>query len=255
MPGKQDFAISDLFRKNMVALDMSKTPYSDMDSLFTAERKDFYNYGRDYCESLTPDRRAIAGAHDPYLFIWDYLTEPHPEWMSYVWVHEELRMLLCDLKNPTKALFTNPVGGQFLMTLSEDRSKEVFFINNLEYNVLERFVKQSPEWASKDPNWKVMDQQDLLAGEEAGTFDFVETHAEYCFGCDEEMADAYMDLLNPGGMLVILNSAYAKGMYKIRNSLHHENYEPNKRLLERDGFTVLHFPIDVGFTIIQREAS
>ena len=48
MPGKQDFAISDLFRKNMVALDMSKTQYSDMDSFFTAERKDIYNSGRDY---------------------------------------------------------------------------------------------------------------------------------------------------------------------------------------------------------------
>ena len=62
------------------------------------------------------------------------------------------------------------------------------------------------------------------------------------------------DMLNPGGIMVVLNTGGNKGMYRATVMLLHEYVEPNWDLKDLPNAEVLHFPIDAGFTILQKTA-
>tara|TARA_Y100000817_G_C16777732_1_gene509127 strand:- start:191 stop:955 length:765 start_codon:yes stop_codon:yes gene_type:complete len=250
------FAVTDLFRKNVVALALTKTSLSDMDKLMSGVRQDFYNHASDYVKAKNPDNRAIAGGHDPYFMMYEILKDMHPEWESYLWTSAEFRHLMFDLANPTKVFMAVPEGSHFTMKLVDQANgRDVTFLNGLDFAVFEDWWPTNAEVSSYTPRYSVMDHEDVLSGEGAGTYDFVEVHMAHLLGVDENLSDAYINLLKPGGRMVVVNSGAYKGMYLKRTMLHHEHYEPNMAFLKRDDLDVIHFPLDTGFTVITRHAS
>ena len=249
-----EFAVSDLFRKNIVARALSNTPASTggVDSWTSATRSDFFNGAKTYLQGLTPDMRAIAGAHDPYFQLYAVQADVHPEWESYLWVHDELRRWLVDLSNPSKILFSSVHPSHWLMGLVD--SKDVTFVNNLDLHLFERFVPTCDDYSSYTLQYSAIDPQDILAGEGAGTFDYMDVQFVHLQQPDRAMAKAYAGLLAPGGVMSVVNSGSNKGLYKRRSRHLHDAYEENRGFLDLDGFTVMHFPIDVGFTLIQRDS-
>ena len=107
------FGVSDLFKKDMVALALTKSRMTDMDMISSGHRQDFYKHGADYVKALNPDNRSIAGGHDPYFMMFEILSDVHPEWEAYLWVQACLRMTLLDLANPTKVFLSAPEGSHY----------------------------------------------------------------------------------------------------------------------------------------------
>ena len=95
----------------------------------------------------------------------------------------------------------------------------------------------------------------LRASDEMGAdVDYIETQAALLFGADDNWQKAMWDMLNPGGIMVVLNTGGNKGMYRATVMLLHEYVEPNWDLKDLPNAEVIHFPIDAGFTILQKTA-
>ena len=249
------FGVTDLFRKNIVAKELSKTGYTDMEGGFTeGVRDDFFKSGSDYIKARNPDLRSIAGGHDVYFHMYEILGTRHPEWEAYLWVHMELRLMLHKLFNPTKTLLHFPEPNKWLQDLMADRSKEVTFVNGLDFHIMERYIATDDVWKATNPQYKVIDQLDILEGTSSDKFDYIETQAALLFGADDNWQRAMWDMLNPGGIMVVLNTGGNKGMYRATVMLLHEYVEPNWDLKDLPNAEVLHFPIDAGFTILQKTA-
>ena len=249
------FGVSDLFRKNVVALELTKTRHTEMDNFRTGARADFYNHGKNYVAALNPDKRAIAGAHDPYFMMHEVCADVHPEWEAHIWTSAAMRMFLIDMANPTDILFTGPEGCRHTMELCGDSSTNVTFLNSMDFAILEDWWPTSPEMSALNPKYSVCDMEDIEDGSLAGTFDYVEAHFAHVMGVDSKISDAYLNLLKPGGTMVVLCTGAYKGLYREHTMIHHNYYEPNMALLNRSDLDVTHYPIDPGYTVIQRPAS
>ena len=77
-----------------------------------------------------------------------------------------------------------------------DRSKNVTLINNDWLYAFEQFyLKQSAASAYTDTQYSTMDVQDILAGTNAGTFDYIRLRMRDIVCTTTKFVDAYLSML------------------------------------------------------------
>jgi len=248
------YSVTDQFKKDLAAVNLSQVTHQDIDFHSNARKQDFTSQTKALLDTFNPDRRAIAIGIDPYLELWDTYDNPHPEWAAWLWSHALMRRMLLSTATWSTALWTYTDAGEWFIDYLTDPSKEVTYVNNLEFAVFERFVKGDATIQERGPSYAVVDSQDILSGDHSGEYDFVETNIGNLMSPTMKFVDAYLDAMAPGGTMLIMNTSGFRKVYIERfYSLHHY-VRIQKHILSKSGYNVFHIPIDLGFTIIRKDA-
>jgi hypothetical protein len=248
------FAVTDQFKKDLAAVNLSKVVHEALDFHQNARRQDFSSQTKTLLDGFNPDRRAIAIGIDPYLELWDSFDNPHPEWAAWTWSHGLLRRLLLSTATWSTALWAYTDPSYAVLDYLVDGTKDVTYVNNLEFAVFERFVKNDAVTSAQGLSYSVIDSQDILDGSHSGEYDFIEATIGSLMSPTMKYVDGYLDALAPGGTMMLTNtSGYRKVYIERFYSLHHY-VRLQKHIQATSGIQVYHIPIDLGYTIIRKDA-
>lgn len=194
------------------------------------------------------DRRNIAtgGAAD-YEFVIHYprpnLAESYgqSQWMPIL-----LIMMIMDIAPKSRVLGLSGGLDRFrLKPFQEIFSSEIVFLNNKKLSLYEKFQKQNTPI-----EYNAISQDSLLDGS-AGKFGMI-------IGWSQDMenpfipVDAYMEALEPGGVMVIQNTSDSVFLYQ-NDTQASPVWEYHETLKARHDCRVYHIPLFYGITVVVKD--
>ena len=248
------FAVTDMFKKDLAAVNLSKVEHEEIDFHSNARRQDSTSQTKALLDTFNFDRRAIAIGIDPYLELWDSYDNPHPEWAAWLWSHGLMRRMMLSTATWSTMLSAYCDPSQALLDHLADPAKTVTYVNNLDFAVFERFIKNDAEISAQDLSYSVIDGQDVLDGSHSGEYDFIECSIGNLLSPTMAFVDGYLDALAPGGTWMITNTSGYRKIYTERYYSLHHYVRHQKYLQNQAGISVFHIPIDLGYTIIRKDA-
>ena len=103
-------------------------------------------------------------------------------------------------------------------------------------------------------SYSVIDTQDVLDGSHSGEYDFIECSIGNLLSPTMAFVDGYLDALAPGGTWMITNTSGYRKIYTERYYSQPHYVRHQKYLQNQAGISVFHIPIDLGYTIIRKDA-
>lgn len=227
--------------------DISKTLQYDHDTVFT----DANSAIRDYYNSMTLDKRAIAIGTDGYLMTHELFDNPVIGWRQVLYMGcGYFPLLLINIKRPKNAIIYAPDVNFNLVATLHTMGCKLTFINNRFLNNFEKFFLPNQEYPF-EIQYAVMEYGDIhsYSGE---PFDFISISG-ICLIQEPALIDSFISILDIGG---IMQMAYTND----NSELYSEDYalQPSYQLLEvidtHDNITTYHIPYGNGHTTIIRNS-
>jgi len=239
---------------NLVAKEFTRTGDDDDMSAFNSVLQDYTTSVANHHSTLNIDKRVIAIGGDPEMKKWDMVASPTDGWAANIWMAIMMRRAFEVLGGGSNILMAPIVPSKHLMNELNDRSKTYTFINSPDLYNFEKFILTHPDYASySDTQYSAMDVQDVVAGTNAGTFDFVALRATNIINFGTEILDAYLAMLKVGGLMGIAETANYSSLYDSKAQYHKNCYTKfNRHIASKTNLNVYHMPIDHGYTIVKR---
>lgn len=241
------------FETNLVSKALS-TIGATHDQAWDESTEDYINALAGHHAAMNTDRRAVATGNDAELHWWTMIQTNIPGWEANVWSAEMRSVLFTECIKATNSLWAIGMPETWMMEQMNDRSKNVTLINNNFLYAFEQFyLNQSAASAYTDTQYSTMDVQDVLAGTNAGTFDYIHVRMADLVCTTTKFVDAYLSMLAVGGIMHIEDSGMYGQIYGNHQALHkHYATRTNRHLLTKDNLLVFHLVTDDGTTIIKR---
>jgi hypothetical protein len=227
--------------------DISKTLPYNYDTAFN----DIHNSIREYYNSMTLDKRAVAVGTDGYLMTHELFDNPAIGWKQVLYMGcDYFALLLANISKPQRALIHGPDVHFNLVATLHSMGCELTFVNNKYLNNFEKFALNNSEYPF-EMQYDVMEYFDIYELNQP-TFDMV-VFPGISLIRDMDLFNPLIDSLTPGGILQI--------PYTNDNSqLYGEDYaiQPSYQLLEiidyRSDITSYHIPYGNGHNTIIKNA-
>lgn len=225
--------------------------------------KDYAGSVETLYDNLSVDRRTIAVGADFELHLFNAFANMDEDLEAGVYTSMTMHTAFMDTNTdgtPQKVLSDTGVPLIPLFEQLQDAKKQYTFMNNEYLHHFEQYALTHPDIKAKYDNlrYSAMDEQDLLAGEGAGTYNVVRIKETSFIHPDKDMKllDAYLGLLKVHGFLLWSQasnwgSIYSKGV----SEMHTDHYTRfNEHIRDKENFTVYHIPMEHGLVIAKRTA-
>ena len=103
-----------------------------------------------------------------------------------------------------------------------------------------------------DIQYSVMDMQDLLDGEGAGTYDIVRVGPRTLHAINNRVVDAVLGLVTVGGMLIMTETSCWQSTYNLGVAHKHRYVTFNRHIAAQANFNVYHIPMEQGVIVAHR---
>jgi hypothetical protein len=201
----------------------------------------------EFVASSNIDRRVIATGAEPRINLWDIFSPNVDGWKD----HMELAMgiyaeMVIDMLNPSEVLICEADAYFKVSALLADRGANITFINNEALYYYESFVRDASSHTPTYP-YSTVDSSDILDQSFSGTYDMVIVPTYFIVN-DDELLNAYIDRLNPGGVLYV---AYANESGRLYTDDFYVEpiVEIFETILGRNDITTYHMPNGIGYQI------
>ena len=204
------------------------------------------------------DMRDIAIGGDFDLVKYHMYKTPSENWENNLWSGYSVVLMIIQLlgKANPKILCDNPltIHTQFDSINGPTPAKDYTFLNNSSLYEFEEFGLPLPTTVSNysDIQYKTMDMQDLLAGEEAGTFDLVRVKASTLHSVNTRIIDAVLAMLKVDGVLHFTDTSGFQSSYNLGVPHRHSYTYFNRHIASQANFDVYHVPMEQGAIIAKR---
>ena len=239
---------------NLISKSLSKLS-SNHDQMWNSTIADYVEAMTTHHTAMNVDRRATVIGNDAELHWWTMIETSVPGWEANVWSAEMRAILFEECIKATNYLWVIGVPESWMMEQMNDRSKNVTLVNDCNLYAFEKFYLTQTEVSTKytDTEYSTLDVQDILAGTNAGTYDYVHVRMKDLVSLNSNLVDAYMNTLSVGGVMHIEDTGAYGSFYSNHSALHkHYMTKTNRSFLTKDGFMVFHLATDDGTTIIKR---
>ena len=204
------------------------------------------------------DKRDIAVGGDFELVKYDMYKTPGENWENNLWSGYLVVLMIIQLLGKTnpKILCDNPlpIHTQFDAMNGPSPAKDYTFLNNSALYEFEEFGLPLPTTVNNysDIQYKTMDMQDLLDGEEAGTFDLVRVKAATLHSVNMRIVDAVLGMLKVGGVLHFTDTSGFQSSYNMGIPHRHSYTRFNRHIATQPNFDVYHVPMEHGAIIAKK---
>jgi len=241
------------FETNLISKSLS-TLGDKHDQAWNDSTVDYINAWSAHDTAMNTDRRAVATGNDAELHWWTMIQTNIPGWDANVWSAEMRSALFTECINATNSLWAIGMPETWMTEQMNDRSKNVTLVNDrFLYGYEQFYLSQSAASAYSDTQYSTMDVQDILAGTNAGTFDYVHVRMADLVDTSTKLVDGYLSMLAVGGIMHIEDSGMFGQIYTNHQALHkHYATRTNRHLLTKDNLLVFHLVTDDGTTIVKR---
>jgi hypothetical protein len=241
------------FETNLVSQSLSTIGVTH-DQAWGESTEDYVNAVTAHHTAMNTDRRAIATGADIELHWWTMLETSIPGWEANIYANAMRTVLFTECIKATNLLWGSGLPETWMLEQMNDRSKNVTLINNEWLYAFEQFyLNQNAAVPYTDTQYSTMDVQDILAGTNAGTFDYIRLRMKDLVCTTTKFIDAYLSMLAVGGIMYVANSGSYGQIYGNHQALHkHWTTRTNRHLLTKDNLLVFHLVTDDGATIIKR---
>ena len=240
-----------------VARDSSNTQW---DGAFanSAAMNDFAIAVTDNYATLNLDQRDIAIGGDYEMTKFDLIRTAPENWENVMWASHVVTVMLSQLMNRanTKMLvdYILPINPYLDWLEGPTPTMDYTVLNSHNLHDWEEFGLTLPDVATNysDTQYAVMDMQDLLDGEGAGTFDMVRIGPPTLHSINNRVVDALMGLLNVGGLLHYTNPSNLQSSYILGTPHRHWYTSFNRHIAAQPNFDVYHVPMEQGMIVAKR---
>ena len=202
---------------------------------------------KEYYNSMTLDRRAIAIGTDGHMLSHELFNNPQIGWKQSLYLCTDyFSLMMANVKKPKNALINGPDKNFTLVAALATMGCKLTFLNNKYLNNFELFVLNNPEYPF-DIEYEVIEQEDIH-GYSGLKFDFMTLGAGVLL-FDDELINSHIDALEVGGVIHLINT-------NDNSEIYGENYAhcPSYRLFEviddYPNITTYHVPFGIGHNFI-----
>ena len=240
-----------------VARDSSSFEY-DSDFSNSEAINDWSTLVVDYLTANNVDMRDIAVGGDYDIVKYDMFKTPSENWEHVLWCGFLVEGFIAQLLNKDNAkVFTDnplPVDIQLSAINGPTPKRRYTFLNGDQLFNFEEFGLSLSTTTNNysDIQYSVMDMQDLLNGDEAGTFDLVRVKAPTLHSINNRIIDAVLGLLNVGGVLHFAETSKWQSAYNMGVPHRHSYTRFNRYIAAQSNFNVYHVPMEQGAIIAKR---
>ena len=240
-----------------VARDSSNTQW-DVAFANSAAMNDFAIAVTDNYATLNLDQRDIAIGGDYEMTKFDLFRTAPENWENVMWASHVVTVMLSQLMNRanTKMLvdYILPINPYLDWLEGPTPTMDYTVLNSHNLHDWEEFGLTLPDVATNysDTQYAVMDMQDLLDGEGAGTFDMVRIGPPTLHSINNRVVDALMGLLNVGGLLHYTNPSNLQSSYILGTPHRHWYTSFNRHIAAQPNFDVYHVPMEQGMIVAKR---
>jgi hypothetical protein len=227
--------------------DSSKSLQYDFDAAFT----DIHTSIRNYYNSMTLDKRAIAIGTDGDLMMHELFDTPELGWKQLLYISTDyFSLMLLNIKKPTSSLIVGPDIHFNLVATVQAMGSQISFINNKFLNNFEKFALGSPEYPFA-MNYSVYEYDDVH-NEPGEIFDFI-TVPGSCVTLDEDLLSSLVKTLQPGGIIHIHNTNSNARIYGEDYEIQ-STYPIFEIIDEFQEINSYHIPYGIGHNILVKNA-
>lgn len=236
------FLLSALITKELTRDASGSLPYN-FDSAFT----DIHTSIRNYYNSLTLDKRAIAIGTDGDLMMHELFDSPQLGWGQLLYISTDyFSLMLADIKRPSSSLVIGPDIHFNLVATLHSMGSSLSFVNNKFLNNFEKFVLNTPEYPF-NINYSVYEYSDIH-NQNSPIFDFV-TVPGSCLTLDDDLLHSLVDCLLPGGIIHIHNTNSNSRIYGEEYEMQ-PTYPMFSIIDDFPQLTSYHIPYGIGHNIL-----
>jgi hypothetical protein len=240
-----------------VARDSSNTQW---DGAFenSAAMNDFAVAVTDAYATLNLDQRDIAIGGDYEMTKFEMFKTAPENWENVMWGAHIITVMISQLMDRTnpKTLVDSlfPINPYLDWLEGPTPTRECTVLNSHNLHDWEEFGLTLPDVTNNysDIRYAVMDMQDLLDGEGAGTFDMVRVGPPTWHSINTRVIDALMGLVNVGGVLHFTNPSNLQSAYNVGTPHRHPYTSFNRHIAAQANFDVYHIPMEQGMIIAKR---
>lgn len=208
--------------------------------------------------ALNLDQRDIAIGGDYEMTKFEMFKTAPENWENVMWGSHVVTVLVSQLMDRTdpKMLvdYLFPINPYLDWLEGPTPTMEYTVLNSHNLHDWEEFGLTLPAVVNNysDIRYAVMDMQDLLDGEGAGTFDMVRVGPPTLHSINNRVIDAILGLLNVGGILHFTNPSNLQGAYNVGTPHRHPYTSFNRHIAAQTNFDVYHVPMEQGMIIAKR---
>jgi len=240
-----------------VARDSSNTQW-DGTFASSAAMNDWAVAVTDNYATLNLDQRDIAVGGDYEMTKFEMFKTAPENWENIMWGAHIITVMLSHLMDRTnpKMMIDNPLPIVPLLDMLEGPTptRDYTILNGCNLYDWEEFGLTLPDVTNNysDIRYAVMDMQDLLDGEGAGTFDMVRVGPPTLHSINNRVIDALMGLVNVGGIVHFTNTSNFQSSYNLGTPHRHSSTPFNRHIAAQSNFDVYHVPMEQGMIIAKR---
>ncbi len=202
---------------------------------------------KEYYNSMTLDRRAIAIGTDGHMLSHELFNSPQIGWKQSLYLCTDyFALLMANVKKPKNALINGPDKHFNLVAALASMGCELTFLNNKFLNNFELFVLNNPEYPF-DIEYNVIEQEDIYEYTDA-KFDFMALAGVYLV-LDDELINSHIDALEVGGVMHIIDTNDNSEIYG-ENYAHSPSYKLFEVIDDYPNITTYHVPFGIGHNFI-----
>lgn len=210
--------------------------YSDINSSI----KEYYN-------SMTLDRRAIAVGTDGHMLSHELFNNPQIGWKQSLYLCTDyFSLMMANIKKPKNALINGPDKHFNLVATLASMGCKLTFLNNKFLNNFELFVLNNSEYPF-DIEYEVIEQEDIY-DYSGPKFDFMALAGVYLV-LDDELINSHIDALEVGGVIHIIDTNDNSEIYG-EDYAHRPSYKLFEVIDDYPNITTYHIPFGIGHNFI-----
>ena len=223
--------------------DLSDSLEYDYDSAYN----DINSSIKEYYNSMTLDRRAIAVGTDGVMLSHEVFNNPQIGWKQSLYLCTDyFALMMANVKKPKNALINGPDKHFNLVATLASIGCKLTFLNNKYLNNFELFVLNNPEYPF-DIEYEVIEQEDIYEYS-APKFDFMVLGAVYLV-LDDELINSHIDALEVGGVIHLINTNDNSEIYG-EDYAHQPSYKLFEVIDDYPDITTYHIPFGIGHNFI-----
>ena len=203
---------------------------------------------REHIKSLPIDRRIVAISSNYHPKVWDAISADAPGIKQTVHNNMQLfNQMIISLLRPSSSLVLIP--DQYMLTVSalDHVGSSLTFINDQSLYNFENFIINNSNYTFNS-EYTVIDYQDLINEQFSEKYDFIFAGA-ISFECDIHLLKVLVDSLNPGGCLLIGNTANMSDVYYVQLPINVSTYL-HRAINDLEDVYNFHIPFGIGFDAI-----
>lgn len=197
------------------------------------------------------DRRIIAISTNYHPKVWDAISTNAPGTKQTVHNNMQLfNQMIISLIKPSSSLILIP--DQYMLTVSalDYLGSSLTFVNDQSLYNFENYVVNNPGY-SFDSEYTVVDYKDLISEDFSHKYDFIFAGA-ISFESDIDLLKILVNSLNPGGCLLVGNSANMSDVYYVQLPVNIGTHL-HRAILELENVYNFHIPFGIGFDAIVKK--